>query len=309
MSSVFTRLCYIQIGIIVFIFTVKPHGNGNSRRAANNYSDRQKISAYTTHTIFMNNIVIIGGATGIGLSLIRRLMNDPDYRITSIARETCDVEGVTNIVADVTDDKTIVRAIAESGKIDTLVYCAGISLAAPVEYAKKADIKNIFDVNIISAILCIKAALPALCESERPKIVLLSSSGSIAPIAYDSFYSATKAGLNALAMALRLECPKIKCSAVIVPGTQTLFSFRRKIYDDCGDYNDTLKSAAKALQNIEQSGYSVDYVSSQIINILEKRNPPPVCTVGCMNKVMLGLYKILPWRLKLYALEKIYRLK
>ena len=53
----------------------------------------------------MNNIVIIGGATGIGLSLIRRLMNDPDYRITSIARETCDVEGVTNIVADVTDDK------------------------------------------------------------------------------------------------------------------------------------------------------------------------------------------------------------
>ena len=260
-----------------------------------------------THTTCMKNILIVGGSSGIGLAIIQRLEGS-ETQITNISRTPCAVANVTNISADVTDIFELHAAINAVEKIDALIYCAGFSLAAPVEYAKNTDVKYMFDVNIIGATECIKAALPKLSESENPHVVLLSSSGGIAPIPFDAFYSATKAGLFALATAMRTECPNIKCTAVAVPATQTQFSFKRKIYTDCGEYNTRLKSASDSLIKTEQTGYSADYVAKKIVAILDKKNPPPKVTVGTKNKLMMFTYNILPWRLQIYALKKMYRI-
>ena len=255
----------------------------------------------------MKSIVIVGGSSGIGLGIVQAI-SDGKTQITNISRTPCAVAGVTNISADVTDIAELNAAINAVERIDALLYCAGESVAAPVEYAKTADVKHMFDVNIIGAIECIKAAMPKLHKSDSPKIVLLSSSGGVAPIAFDAFYSATKAGLFALAVAVRLECPKIKCTAVAVPATQMQFSFKRKIYTDCGEYDNNLKAASDALIKMEQTGYSADYVAKRIAAILDKKNPPPKVTVGTKNKLMLFTYNILPWRLKLFALRRIYKI-
>lgn len=256
----------------------------------------------------MKSIVIVGGSSGIGLATVQNILGK-DNEITNISRSPCAVNGVVNITADVTDAKELCAAINAVDRIDALIYCAGASLAAPIEYVKREDIEYVFDVNIVGAIDCIKAALPKLNKSDDPRVVLLSSAGGIAPIAFDGFYSAAKAGMFALAVAVRLECPKIKCTAVAVPATQTEFSFERKIYTDCGEYNTHLKSASDALIKMEQTGYSAEYVGKRIVAILEKRDPPPKVTIGTKNKLMLFAYKILPWRIKLYALRKIYDLK
>ncbi|MCH5155450.1 MAG: SDR family NAD(P)-dependent oxidoreductase [Clostridiales bacterium] len=255
----------------------------------------------------MRSIVIVGGSSGIGLAVVQHL-SDGETQITNISRTPCAVTGVTNITADVADIFELHAAISAVEKIDALIYCAGFSLAAPVEYAKNSDVKHMFDVNIIGATECIKAALQKLHESECPKVVILSSSGGIAPIPFDMFYSATKAGLFKIAEAVRLECPKIKCTAVAVPATQTEFSFKRKIYTDCGEYNKRLKAASDALIKMEQTGYSADYVAKRIAAIIKKKNPPPKVTVGTKNKLMMFAYKILPWRLRLFALRKIYNI-
>lgn len=255
----------------------------------------------------MKSIVIVGGSSGIGLATVQNLLGK-DCEITNISRTPCPVAGVVNITADIIDNKELYAAINAVDRIDAIVYCAGASLSAPIEYIKLEDCEYIFDVNIIGAIECIKAALPKLNKSEDPKVVLLSSSGGIAPIAFDGIYSATKAGLFALAVAIRLENPKIKCTAVAVPATQTEFSFKRKIYGDCGEYNAKLKTASSALIKMEQTGYSADFVAKRIVAILEKHNPPPKVTIGTKNTLMLFAYKILPWRIKLFALRKIYKL-
>lgn len=256
----------------------------------------------------MKSIVIVGGSSGIGLATVQNLLDD-DTQITNISRTPCAVSGVTNITADVADIFELHAAINAVEHIDALVYCAGESMAAPTEYAKNGDIKHMFDVNIIGATECIKAVMPKLNESDNPHVVLLSSSGGIAPIPFDGFYSATKAGLFALAVAVRAENPQIKCTAVAVPATQTEFSFKRKIYTDCGEYNENLKAASDALIKMEQTGYSADYVAKRIAAVVEKKNPPPKVTVGTKNKLMLFAYNILPWRLKLYALKKKFRIK
>ena len=255
----------------------------------------------------MQSIVIVGGSSGIGLAIAQHLSNDKT-QITNISRTPCAVANVTNISADAADADKLREAVSGVESIDAHIYCAGCSLAAPVECVQTDDVKNMFDVNIIGAIECIKAALPKLNKSDNPRVVLLSSSGGIAPIPFDAFYSATKAGLFALAVAVRAECPKVKCTAVAVPATQTRFSFKRKIYTDCDEYDSRLKAASDALIKMEQTGYSAGYVAKKIVALLKQNNPPPKVAVGVKNKLMLFTYNILPWRLKLFALRKIYKL-
>lgn len=255
----------------------------------------------------MKNIVIVGGSSGIGLALVQNLLSEGNS-LTNISRSPCAVAGVTNIRADVTDPAALKKAFDRIDRIDAVVYCAGFSLAAPIECVKRKDYEYLFDVNILGAIECAKLAIPLLEKSEDPRLIFLSSSGSVAPIPYDGFYSAAKAGLVPLAYAVRMES-KIKSTAVIIGGTQTRFSFTRKVYDDCETHNARLKSAADSLIKIEQTGYSADFVAKRIANIISASNPPPKVTVGIKNKLELFAYNILPWRIKLCALMKKFEIQ
>lgn len=251
----------------------------------------------------MKNIVIVGGSSGIGLALVQNLNGE---NIVNISRTPCVVAGVNNLTADVTDTNALKKAFSRIPHIDVLVYCAGASMSAPVEYVQSEDYRSLFEVNIFGAIECCKLAMPLLRQSEDGRIILLSSTGGVTPIAYDGYYSAAKAGLISLCTELRLEVPEVKSTAVVIGGTQTQFSFKRKIYTDCGDYDEPLKQASDALIKTEQTGYSAEFVAQKIVKIIYAENPPPKVTVGAKNKFMTGLYNILPWRLKLAALRSAY---
>ena len=256
----------------------------------------------------MKNIVIVGGSSGIGLALVQNFLSKGDS-ITNISRSPCAVASVKNIRADVTDPAALKKAFDSVEQIDAVIYCAGFSLAAPVECVKRKDYEYLFDVNVLGAIECAKLAIPKLNKSEDPKLIFLSSSAAVTPLPYDGFYSAAKAGLLPLAYAVRMENPKIKSTAVIIGGTQTRFSFTRKVYDDCETHNARLKRAADSLIKIEQTGYSADYVAKRIARIISADDPPPKVTVGIKNKLELFAYSLLPWRLKLFALINKFKIK
>lgn len=253
----------------------------------------------------MKDIVIVGGSSGIGLALVQNLKGE---NITNISTSPCAVAGVKNIACDVADAKALQTAFDGIARIDVLVYCAGTSLAAPVEYIDTTDFKRLFEVNLFGALECVKLAAQKLKASSNGRIIVLSSSGAVTPIAFDGYYSASKAGLVAMCSALRLELPQIKSTAVIIGGTQTEFSFKRKIYTDCGEYNRNLKAASDALIKIEQTGYSAEKVARRIKKLVYAKSPPPQVTVGIKNKLAMFAYKLLPWRLKLFALRKTYGL-
>ncbi len=253
-----------------------------------------------------NDIIVVGGSSGIGLSLCQKLA---ERNITVISKSACPVSGVRNIITDVRKPNELSDAFSQINKADALIYCAGVSLAAPVEYVDDDDCRALFDTNIIGAVEATKYAMPLLrnaCDGGR--IIYLASSGAIAPIAFDSFYSASKAALVMLARALRLETDGIKATAALIGGTRTRFSFKRKIYDDCGDYDEKLKIAADALIKIEQTGYTADFVAGKLIKLLDAKSPPAVCSIGLKNKLALAVYRLMPQCLKHAVDKKIYRL-
>ncbi len=256
----------------------------------------------TAHTnTDMNNIIIVGGSSGIGLALCQKLK---DRGVINISRTPCAVAGITDIRADVCDVESLEKAFEQIHKADALVYCAGMSMAAPVECVREKDVYDLFDTNILGAIMCSKFALPLIKNSRDGRMIFVSSSASVTPIAFDSFYSASKAALNMFAHGLRMETG-VKCTSALVGGTQTRFSFKRSVYDDCGEYDEQVKTATSRLIKLEQNGYTAEYVAQKLVKILTAKNPPPTVTIGVKNKMMLAAYKLLPKRVALRLAKSV----
>ena len=88
--------------------------------------------------------VIVGGSSGIGCETCARLARK-SWNVVNISRTPCKIDKVNNIIADVVAGSTFTDAIKNVGEhngIDALVYCAGCSMAAPIEYAKESILKE-----------------------------------------------------------------------------------------------------------------------------------------------------------------------
>ncbi len=246
-------------------------------------------------------ILTVGGASGIGLALAQKI---DGAELTDISRSKSPISVAKSFVADVRDSKAVETAISSLEGLDALVYCAGVSMAAPLGCAPREDVREIIEVNLLGALECCRLALPLLEKSDDGRIVLLSSAGGIIPIPFDAPYCAAKAGLIALARELATETD-VKCTAAIIGGTRTRFSFKRKT-PDCPDPDGRLKRATDALIKIEQTGYTASEVADALIKLLGMKSPPPVYAVGAKTKLQVMFYDLLPQKLKTYFVKKTY---
>ena len=149
---------------------------------------------------FQKTAIVVGGSSGIGCAVCTRL-SERGWNVVNISRTPCKSSSVKNITADVAAGSTLSDVITKVGEkygIDVLVYCAGFSMAAPIEYAKESDYRYLFDVNFFGALKAVQATIPFM-KARGGRMVLVGSIGGDLPIIFDSFYSASKAALEMLA--------------------------------------------------------------------------------------------------------------
>ncbi len=250
-------------------------------------------------------IVIVGGSSGIGLATAQ-LLRRRGHSITNISRSDCPIEDVQTLRADVTDTNAFAETLqhaAEDG-VDALIYSAGFSMAAPVEHAMQKDYRYLFEVNLFGAMQAVQTVLPVMRAQKFGRIVLVGSIGSVIPIAFDAFYSASKAALLAFTRELNLEINpfNVFASCVLPGGTDTRFTFKRKVYsaEQAGDYAPALEKATAALAKIEQGGMEPSRVAETILHTLCCKRPPISAAPGLSNKAYCLSQKILPDRLTTY---------
>jgi 3-oxoacyl-[acyl-carrier protein] reductase len=124
---------------------------------------------------------------------------------------------------DVTDEeqiKTAVRAaIAQFGKIDILVNNAGITRDQLVMRMKRADWDAVLQTNLTSAYLCTQQVTSIMLKQRWGRIINIASVFGQMGQAGQANYSASKAGLIGLTMAIARELGSrnITCNAV-APG-------------------------------------------------------------------------------------------
>lgn len=260
-------------------------------------------------------VLVIGGSSGIGLAAAQKLADEGNV-VYCGSRTPCPDERIVSLEVDVTKPQTIATAVEkildDCGKIEQLVYCAGVSMAAPVECADEDDYRYLYEVNFFGALTAVRAVIPSMRTNGYGKILFVGSIGGVLPIAYDAFYSSSKAALAMLGKELNLELNPfgIKVVTVLPGGTATRFTFKRKIYpaDRVGVYGADLDKSVGTLAGIEQGGMSAEEVADTIIKVLDAEAPPSVVAVGLKNKTYYLSQKILPDKLTQYLVGNQFNL-
>src|SRR5437764_12558488 len=120
-------------------------------------------------------------------------------------------------VADEEQVKSGIKAaIAKFGKIDILVNNAGITRDQLVMRMKRADWDAVLQTNLTSAYLCIQQVIPSMLKQRWGRIINISSVFGQMGQAGQANYSASKAGLIGLTMAIARQVGSrhITCNAV-----------------------------------------------------------------------------------------------
>ena len=172
--------------------------------------------------------VIVGASTGlgrcIGVGLARRgaqvaLLARRQDLLNDAAAEAG--PGTLAITCDVTDADACARAVeqvvAGLGGIDAVVYSTGVGILRRIEDIDAATWMRAFGTNVVGASLFTAAALPHLRES-RGAIAYLSSvsASESAPWPGLGAYTVTKAALDKLVEAWRVEHPQVGFTRVVV---------------------------------------------------------------------------------------------
>ena len=253
--------------------------------------------------------VVVGGSSGIGCETVFRLVG-AGWNVYNISRTPCVNLKVTNVLADVSEDFAFdaIRQVGAKCGLDLLLYSAGCSMAAPIEYAAESDYRYLFEVNYFGALRAVQAAVPTMRRGGR--IVLVGSLGGDIPIMFDSFYSASKAALEMLARGASHELRPygINVTAVLPGGTATGFTFKRKIYGDerSGAYAKRLDRAVERLARMEQGGMSASAVADDMLRVINADRPPLIKTCGAVNGFYRALSRVLPEKLTLRMAARRY---
>jgi 3-oxoacyl-[acyl-carrier protein] reductase len=165
--------------------------------------------------------LVTGGSRGIGRAISLRLARDGvavavNYRANEAAAQAV-VEEIRQlgsravaIAGDVTEtgapERLIDAALAEFGRLDTLVANAGITRDTLTLRMSDEDWSVVLDTNLTSVFRCCRAALrPMLKQRSGGRIVTITSVIGLAGNAGQANYAAAKAGVVGLTKSLARE--------------------------------------------------------------------------------------------------------
>jgi short-subunit dehydrogenase len=167
---------------------------------------------------FHNRVVLItGAASGIGRQLALALAAERarlavlDRQAEALDRLAEELKGkaIACAVADVTDLAAMRSAVARLetriGPTDLLVASAGIGIETPADPFRAEDYVAQIQVNLIGVINTLDAVLPGMCQRQSGHVAVLSSMASYRGLPHVGGYCASKAGVNSLLEALRVE--------------------------------------------------------------------------------------------------------
>jgi NADP-dependent 3-hydroxy acid dehydrogenase YdfG len=160
------------------------------------------------------HIVVTGASSGIGAATVRALAAE-GIRVTATARRSDRLDdlaaetGCATVVADITKDEDVAALVAEAtggGPVHALVNCAGGAVGMEAVAASAlAEWTSQYDINVVGTVRVTQAFLPALRESGRGDVVVVTSTAGLEAYEGGAGYVAAKAAEHAMVRTLRLE--------------------------------------------------------------------------------------------------------
>ncbi|KAK9459240.1 uncharacterized protein V1516DRAFT_679397 [Lipomyces oligophaga] len=224
--------------------------------------------------------------------------------------------GIETMVLDVLSEESIQDAASKIKKLDILVNNAGAGYNQTTSDLDIAKAKELYDLNVWSAVRMIQVFLPLLLMSESsPTIVNQTSVLSVVGVPWQTAYGSSKAALASITSGLRYELAPFNINVIELktaliaskflekPGVSESILPEKSIYAPAKSVlNPTLHYADLSSKGADPAQYAKEVVGDVL-----KKNPPKVIWRG-EGATQLWLSTMLPERFINGAISKISHL-
>lgn len=193
--------------------------------------------------------------------------------------------GIHTLELDVTSEPSIAAAVAAvrtatDGHLDILINNAGVNHVQPFLDTSMADLRRVFDTNVLGVMAVTQAFAPLLIAS-RGLVATVGSVNTVFNPPYQTAYNASKAAITSIGHTLRVELAPFGVRVVtVVTG-----SVRSKLFDNadeaCRVPPDSLYYPLK--ERIEKRDFldharwtDVEDYARQVVSDLLREKPGPV---------------------------------
>ena len=262
----------------------------------------------------MKTMIITGGSSGIGRAATA-LFAAQGWRVYELSRTGQDDvrQGIRHITCDVTDPAqcraAVTQVVTAEGRLDLLISNAGMGISGPVEFTDIDEARRQMDVNFFGTLNITQAVLPVLRRQHGGRIILVSSVAAVFSIPYQAFYSASKAAINALGLALRNEMREHGVDVcVLLPGdVKTGFTASRsKETRGLVEYP-VMRRAVEVMEHDEQHGMTPDKIARRLLDIANSRRTWAFNVSGLPYRLLCLVGKLVPTTFSNWVVGKIYR--
>ena len=259
----------------------------------------------------MKTLLITGGSSGIGLAAVQ-LFVAKGWQVIELSRSGQSSPSIVHIPCDVTSEQSVQTAVAEAmnhtSHLDVVISNAGFGISGPIEFTAVEEAQKQFDVNLFGAMRLVRAVLPILRQQRSGRILFTSSVAADLSIPYQSFYSASKSALNAMALALANEVRTFGIRvSVLMPGdVATGFTDAREKSIKGAEVYLGAQSAVEAMERDERAGMTPMQMARCLYRMATTKCPKPIYIGGFVYSIFCLLNRLLPKRLVNWIVGKLY---
>lgn len=266
------------------------------------------------------SILVVGASSGIGAVAATRLAARGDRVFGTSRHPAADADPSIEWVAmDVGDEASVEKAATavneRAGKIDAVVCCAGFGIFGSVEEVEIEAAQRQLDTNFFGVLRVLRAVLPgmraAATAGRDARVLLVGSLAGRAPIPFQAHYSASKAAVDALALALRNELHPfgIKVSLIEPGDVNTPFNAAMDWGDQTGSpYGSRVAAAEQVIRESLPKAPGPEVVALAIEKALDAKRPRVRYAVAADSVLVPLGRRLLPDWLTLRMIRSHFRI-
>ncbi|HVE47110.1 MAG TPA: SDR family NAD(P)-dependent oxidoreductase [Acidimicrobiales bacterium] len=249
------------------------------------------------------SVMVTGASSGIGRETATALARGGAH-VWAVARSgdllddlAGDQKGITALVGDLTTEADRAAVVDAAGPIDVLVNNAGIGWLGRVEEMPAAEVRLLFELNVLALIDLTQRVVPGMLARRRGHVVNVASVASWVAMPPLTVYAATKFAVQGFSDGLRRELSGRGVSvATINPGpVATRFGPRAQAED----------RASEDLGDGLMAGVPPSLVARAVVRSLRRAGWPGYATIAVPRIVgasRLGAVPGLRWAVDAAAL-------